>query len=662
MMMMHHRSPPPSVPTEIEIMSSSTTTSTSSDHHHHHYNTKNNRTFFPWTTLSSPSVEFHDGCVTFRPNRDLQHLLHGMSFTTEALTNAEDAENYYFYKDVDDNNNGDDDDDDDDEYEGMMIPHEHHAKKNVPSTEEENEYEYEGQQRANQMYFHDNYDDPRMMITTSSMSPPPLPLTELKQQQDPPVGVENRLVVISQQERRHRTALEPEEYAYPREFTAFAMMKSSCAPDSQQPNSSSSTISGSCRTSNVDMRSRSLSSDHSNQLTTLPISSMNEQPQKCGAVTTMTNKSMSSSSSHERYNGYQHCFVTVLTEHRFLMLYTILSRHAHQNKIVVLFSTTQSLMYHATLLHRLKFTVRAIHDGMAREQVAETLQEFSRTGGGGLEEEDSSLILCMLDFQGHTNITVPSTTNWIIQFEPCTNPSEYIYQVGRISHDNSDATRSSRRASYNSSRSSNTGRRRESVSGRTTPQENPPRALLFLTPNEYGFHKYFKAAQVKTYEYEIPQLFNVQNRLIKLLQKEGNRQLHNLSLKACHAYLFAYAKHEFGDIYNVKELDIEKVSLNFGFDKLPSEELLEGIQNGGGSGGGDDDDDKLGLLFDEKDRTKSTSTSWRRNPVKTSTSNSTSWMTGEKNWRHSDRHAEKVKVTNNPRVASIKSKFVVVTR
>ncbi len=643
MIMMHNRSPLPSVPTEIEIMSSSTTTSTSSDHHHHHhYNTKYNRPLFPWTqSSSSPSVEFHDGCVTYRPNRDLrpqdeEHLLQGMSFTTEALTNAEDAENYYFYKDVDENNK--DEDEDDDEYEGMMLPR-------VFSREEENENEYEGQLRANQMYFRDNYEDPRIMITTqpsSSKSPPPLPLTEQQQQQqDPPVGVENRLVVISQQERRHRTALEPEEYAYPREFTAFAI-QSSCA----------------CRTSNVDIRSRRLRSDHLNPLTTLSISSMKEQPQKCGAVTIMTNKSKSSSSSHERYNGYQHCFVTVLTEHRFLMLYTFLSRHAHQNKIVVLFSTTQSLMYHVALLHRLKFNVRAIHDGMAREQVAETLQEFSRTGGGGLEEEDSSLILCMLDFQGHNNITVPSTTNWIIQFEPCTNPSEYIYQVGRISHDNSDATRNSRYASYNSSHSLNTGRPRESVTGRTTPKENSPRALLFITPNEYGFHRYFKAAQVKTYEYEIPRLFNVQNRLMKLLQLEGNRQLRNLSLKACHAYLFAYAKHEFGDIYNVKELDIEKVSLSFGFDKLPSEELLEGIQNGGGSGSGDyDDDDESGLLFNEKDRTKSTS--WRRNPMKTSTSNSTSWMTCEKTWRHSDRHTEKMKVTNNPRVASIKPKIVV---
>jgi ATP-dependent RNA helicase DDX18/HAS1 len=313
-------------------------------------------------------------------------------------------------------------------------------------------------------------------------------------------------------------------------------------------------------------------------------------------------------------------------------------------------------MYYTTLLRRLKFNVRALHEGMKREAIKETLQEFSRTTGLSQdddvddEEYSSTLILCMLDFQGKDNhIPIPSTTNWIVQFEPCTNPSEYIYQVGRISHDTVATRSGNRRASYNSSLSSNTGR------GTLPPSSPPPRALLFLTPNEYGFHKYYKAAQVKTYEYEIPHLCNVQSRLIKLLRCDENKELRKLGLRACRAYLFAYARHEFGDIYDVNELNVEKVALSFGFDSLPSEELLESIRNGG------DNDAALGFLFDEKVRTTSTNTNSNCNSSlrrKTAKASSSTWMTGEKTWKHADRHADTIRV-NNPTIGAIKPKLVV---
>jgi ATP-dependent RNA helicase DDX18/HAS1 len=490
---------------------------------------------------------------------------------------------------------------------------------------------------------------PTMMIVTRPTSPPQQQQQQ-QQLQDPPAEVENRLVVISQKGRRHyhnTPALEPEEYAYPREFTSLTIMKPS-APAGPQPQSkhvgTCSSRRGSTGSSNYPQ----------NQLTTIPLSSINDH--RIGAIIATMTTTTSSSSAHEQYNGYQHCFVTVLTEHRFLMLYTFLSRHSHHNaKIVVLFSTTESLMYYTALLHRLKFNVRAVHAGMKRKEVDATLQEFSMSVGcsdeveeDGDDDDSNTRILCMLDFQDHdTSMTIPSTTNWIVQFEPCTKPSEYIYQVGRISHESSIG-----------------GGRRPSNNCRQTP----PRALLFLTPNEYGFHRHYKAAQVKTCEYEIPHLCNVQNRLIKLLRSDDNSQLRKLGLRACRSYLFAYARHEFGDIYNVKELDIEKVALSFGFDKLPSEELLEGIRNGGKDDDDDDDDDAdaLDIVVDEKVRSTSRSNkisssgnSWRRKPVKAN--NNANWMTGEKTWRHADRHAEKMKVNSNKSSssASIKPKFVV---
>ena len=670
----HQHQPPCSVPTEIEIMptsdtdsdqqynttSTATTTNTTCTNHRPSYPTS-------WTA-SPPSVECHDGRVTFRPHglssqsqnhyNNQQQL--GMSFTTEALTNEENAEDYYFYRD------GDDDIHHDNDNEGkimMMHCEQYYEDENECYAQPRSSYpllmdgcadkeELREVEKAESSSYDpdDRHDAPRrsmtttptMMIVTRPSSPPP------EQHQDPPAEVENRLVVISQRGRRHyhnTPALEPEEYAYPREFTSLTIMKPS-APADPHPQSNYS------RSSGTSSHRGSTSSNYpQEQLTTLPLSSINDH--RIGAIIATTTTTTSSSSAHEQYNGYQHCFVTVLTEHRFLMLYTFLSRHSdhHNTKIVVLFSTTESLMYYTALLHRLKFNVRAVHAGMKQKEVDATLHEFSMSVGcsdeveeDGDDDDSNTRILCMLDFQGHdTSMTIPSTTNWIVQFEPCTKPSEYIYQVGRISHESSIG-----------------GGRRPSNNGRQTP----PRALLFLTPNEYGFHRYYKAAQVKTYEYEIPHLCNVQNRLIKLLRSDDNSQLRKLGLRACRSYLFAYARHEFGDIYNVKELDIEKVALSFGFDKLPSEELLEGIRNGGKDA--EVDADALDIVIDEKVRSTSRSNkisssgnSWRRKPVKTN--NNANWMTGEKTWRHADRHAEKMKVNSNKSSssASIKPKFVV---
>lgn len=293
-----------------------------------------------------------------------------------------------------------------------------------------------------------------------------------------------------------------------------------------------------------------------------------------------------------KYNGYQHCFITIKEQHRFLMLYTFLKRHVH-SKIIIFFSTTKSVQYFSRLLIRLKFNVHAIHSGMNRERFLEKFFEFSK------EQNDKGGILCIPDFQGN-DIAIPPTTSWIIQFEPCCDPSDYIFRVGRISAENSKRGGS------------------------------PPRALLFLTPCQFGFLKYYKAAKVKVYEYEIPKVASVQKELMKLVKRDD--KLRKFGVEAYHAYLMAYASHEYRDIYNVHDLDVRNVALCFGFEKPPPSKTLEEEEEREA-----EKNDKVSDL--QEARNNRERNRWK--PVKNEKTNC--WMTGEKSWRYSNVHSDKMR-------------------
>ena len=273
------------------------------------------------------------------------------------------------------------------------------------------------------------------------------------------------------------------------------------------------------------------------------------------------------------YNGYSHNFVTVRDEHRFLMLYTFLKRHVDQ-KIIIFFSTTKSTQYYSKLLQRLKFDVRAAHNGQIKEAFLSEYLEFSKQSSRG--------ILCIPDFQGN-EFQVPPSCEWIIQFEPPGNPTEYIFRVGRVSIESS------------------------SVVGR---------ALLFVTPEQFGVLQYFKAAQVKLREYEIAKISQVQKDHVALIRKD--EKLRKFAREAYHAYMLAYASHSFRDVYNIHDLNQDKVALAFGFTKSPKQQVDS------------DDEEKREVRTDLDDG--------RWKPVKSEKSSNSNWMRSKKTWRYSDRH------------------------
>ncbi|KAL7547278.1 hypothetical protein ACHAWF_010600 [Thalassiosira exigua] len=258
------------------------------------------------------------------------------------------------------------------------------------------------------------------------------------------------------------------------------------------------------------------------------------------------------------------------------MLYTFLKRNVGE-KVLVFFSTTKSTQFYARLLRRLKFDARAIHNGMSKERFISEFLEFGHADAG---------ILCVPDFQGN-DLTVPPSCGWIVQFEPCSDPAEYIFRVGRISAEDDPSVH---------------------------------RALLFLTAGQFGFLKYYRAAKVKVYEYEIPRISNVQRELVKMMKKE--ERLKKLGTEAYHAFLLAYASHDYRDVYNVHDLDERKLAMCFGFDRPPSKKAEE---------------EEKGSSFQEAMKSREENR-WRAIKVERK-----SWMQGEKSWRYSDIHADKMK-------------------
>ena len=246
--------------------------------------------------------------------------------------------------------------------------------------------------------------------------------------------------------------------------------------------------------------------------------------------------------------GVEQGYCVVPSEKRFLLLFTFLKKNL-KKKVMVFFSSCNSVKYHAELLNYIDIPVSDIHGKQKQQRRTTTFFEFCKA--------DRGILLCT-DVAAR-GLDIPAV-DWIIQFDPPDDPREYIHRVGRTAR---------------------------GTDGRG-------RALLFLIPEELGFLKYLKAAKVPLNEYEFPQkkIANVQSQLEKLVEK--NYYLHQSARDAYRAYILAYNSHTLKDVYNVHELNLASVALSFGFHRPPKVQLnldskaanaRKKIGEGGGSRG-----------------------------------------------------------------------------
>eukprot|EP00899_Mesostigma_viride_P009264 jgi/Mesvir1/18339/Mv14240-RA.1 len=208
--------------------------------------------------------------------------------------------------------------------------------------------------------------------------------------------------------------------------------------------------------------------------------------------------------------GLEQGYVVVEASKRFLLLFTFLKKNL-KKKIMVFFSSCNSVKFHSELLNYIDIPVMEIHGKQKQQKRTATFFDFCQAKSG--------ILLCT-DVAAR-GLDIPAV-DWIIQFDPPDDPKEYIHRVGRTA-------------------------RGEGSQGR---------ALLFLTPEEIMFLRYLKSAKVPLNEYEFPanKIANVQSQLEKLIEK--NYYLHQSARDAYRTYLLAYNSHQMKDCYNVHRLDL----------------------------------------------------------------------------------------------------------
>ena len=141
---------------------------------------------------------------------------------------------------------------------------------------------------------------------------------------------------------------------------------------------------------------------------------------------------------------------------------------------------------------------------------------------------DSGILLCT-DVAAR-GLDIPDV-DWIVQYDPPDDPKEYIRRVGRTA-------------------------RGEGGKGH---------ALMILRPEELGFLRYLKQANVPLNEFEFSwsKISNIQPQLEKLISK--NYYLNISAKEAYKAYVRSYESHALKNIYDVHNLDLAAVGKSFGF-------------------------------------------------------------------------------------------------
>ncbi|KAM0264273.1 hypothetical protein ACHAQJ_000762 [Trichoderma viride] len=239
---------------------------------------------------------------------------------------------------------------------------------------------------------------------------------------------------------------------------------------------------------------------------------------------------------HSTVDGLEQGYVLCEGDERFLLLFSFLRKmQAKKKKVIVFFSSCNSVKYYAELLNYIDCPVLDLHGKQKQQKRTNTFFEFSNAPHG---------ILICTDVAAR-GLDIPAV-DFIVQFDPPDNTRDYIHRVGRTARG----------------------------------ADGKGRSLLFLQPNEVGFLSYLKAARVPVVEFEFPRkkIINVQSQLEKLIGK--NYYLQQSAKDAFKSYLHAYASHSLRSVYDVQKLDLAKIAKSFGFPTPPRVDIQLGASMG----------------------------------------------------------------------------------
>ena len=222
-------------------------------------------------------------------------------------------------------------------------------------------------------------------------------------------------------------------------------------------------------------------------------------------------------------------YVVCESDRRFMLLFTFLKKNL-KKKVIVFFSSCNSVKYHAELLNYIDVPVLDLHGKQKQQKRTNTFFEFCNAPTG--------ILLCT-DVAAR-GLDIPKV-DWIIQFDPPDDPRDYIHRVGR-----------------------------------TARAGKAGKSLLFLLPSELGFLRFLKVAKVPLNEYQFPQkkIADVQKQLEGLISK--NHYLNTSARDGYRAYLQSYASYSLKKIFDVNKLDLAKVGKSFGFSVPPKVNISVG--------------------------------------------------------------------------------------
>ncbi|GJJ70565.1 ATP-dependent RNA helicase DDX18/HAS1 [Entomortierella parvispora] len=232
-------------------------------------------------------------------------------------------------------------------------------------------------------------------------------------------------------------------------------------------------------------------------------------------------------------DGLEQGYVICDSDKRFLLLFTFLKKNL-KKKVIVFFSSCNSVKYHAELLNYIDIPVLDLHGRQKQQKRTTTFFEFINA--------ETGILLCT-DVAAR-GLDIPAV-DWIIQFDPPDDPRDYIHRVGRTA--------------------------RAGTSGKS---------LLFLLPSELGFLRFLKHAKVPLNEYQFPtsKISNVQSQLEKLVEK--NYYLNKSARDGYRSYLQSYASYAQKGTFDVNRLDLVKVAKAFGFSVPPKVNISVGSVKG----------------------------------------------------------------------------------
>ncbi|KAI9742100.1 MAG: ATP-dependent RNA helicase [Cirrosporium novae-zelandiae] len=225
--------------------------------------------------------------------------------------------------------------------------------------------------------------------------------------------------------------------------------------------------------------------------------------------------------------GLEQGYIVCESDLRFRLLFTFLKKQS-KKKVIVFFSSCNSVKYFAELLNYIDLPVLEIHGKLKQQKRTNTFFEFINAKAGTLLATDVAA----------RGLDIPAV-DWIIQFDPPDDPRDYIHRVGRTARANAKG-----------------------------------KSLLLLQPSELGFLTHLKEARVPLVEFEIPKLLNIQSQLETLIAR--NYYLNTSAKNGYRSYLQAYASHSLRSVFDVQKLDLTKVAKAFGFTVPPRVDITLG--------------------------------------------------------------------------------------